>query len=255
MTPAVGYGVLVFTTTTRPYDDERDHLTGFMVRQWAQPTKFAAALALEALERVVPPARIQGAAAEAKVPTVRRRKLSADVTLLLCLAMSLWTREALDVVLHKLMHGLLLFWPDPDIALATKSAISQARYRLVARPVVALFHQVCWPLATEQTPGAFRFGLRLGQAYKAIHASIGPLCLDTLQIATTALESADPATYARLGGKLTAILAHRDALAQRMLTILEGASFGNAGVLAEAGTLIGQAEQLVGQVRILSAQG
>ena len=132
-----------------------------MVRAWGQSAKFTDAIVLEALERVVPTALIQAAAAEADVPTVRRRKLPADVTLLLCLAMSLWTRQALDVVLHKMVHGLRLFWPDPDIALATKGTISQAHSRLGARPVVALFQQVCRPLATERTPGAFRFGLRL----------------------------------------------------------------------------------------------
>src|SRR5438876_219194 len=94
-------------------------------------------------------------------PRHRRRKLPSDVTLLLCVAMSLFTQHALDVVLHKMVHGLRLFWPDPDIALASKSAISQARYRLGARPIVALFHRVCRPLATEQTPGAFLCGLRL----------------------------------------------------------------------------------------------
>src|SRR5450755_1229887 len=143
------------------YADERGHLMGFMVREWEQCTKFTDAIVLEALERVVPPAQIQAAAAAATVPTVRRRKLPADVTVLLCLAMSLWTHEALAGVLHKLVHGLRLFWPDPDIALAGTSAISQARYRLGARPLVALFRQVCRPLATEQTPGAFHCGLRL----------------------------------------------------------------------------------------------
>jgi len=133
----------------------------FMVRQWEPRAKFTDTLALEALERVVPHALIQAAAAEADHPTVRRRKLPADVTLLLCVAMSLWSHEALEVVLDKMAHGLRLFWPDPDIALANKSAISQARYRLGARPVVALFHQVCQPLATAQTPGAFFCGLRL----------------------------------------------------------------------------------------------
>jgi hypothetical protein len=133
----------------------------FIVRAWAPSAKFPDAIALEALERVVPPAAIRAAAAMADVPTERRRKLPADVTLLLCLAMSLWTHEALTVVLDKLVHGLRLFWPDPDIALASKGAIAQARARLGARPVVALFHAVCRPLATEQTPGAFRFGLRL----------------------------------------------------------------------------------------------
>src|SRR6266851_4070601 len=145
----------------RPYVTERGHHLSFMVRAWAPSAKFTDAIALEALERVVPPALIQAAAAEADVPTVRRRKLPADVTLLLCLAMSLWTHEALAVVLHKLVHGLRLFWPDPDITLASKGAISQARYRLGARPLVALFHAVCRPLATDQTPGAFLFGLRL----------------------------------------------------------------------------------------------
>ena len=74
----------------------------FIVRAWAPSAKFADAIALEALEQVVPPAAIRAAA-----------------------------------------------------------AIAQARARLGARPVVALFHAVCRPLATEQTPGAFLFGLRL----------------------------------------------------------------------------------------------
>lgn len=133
----------------------------FRVRAWESRAKFTDAIALEALERVVPRALIQAAAAEADSPTVRRRKLPADVTLLLCLAMSLWTHEALAVVLAKMVHGLRLFWPDPDLVLASKGAIAQARSRLGARPVVALFHAVCRPLATATTPDAFRFGLRL----------------------------------------------------------------------------------------------
>ena len=161
MTPAGAYGILVFATTTRPYVRERGHLVGFMVRTWAPGAKFTDAVALEALESVVPAALIRAAAAGAAVPTVRRRKLPADLTLLLCLAMSLWPQQALGVVLARLVHGLRLFWPDPDLTLASKGAISQARYRLGARPVVALFRAVCRPLATPQTPGAFRFGLRL----------------------------------------------------------------------------------------------
>jgi hypothetical protein len=134
---------------------------GFIARDYAATTPFTDAIALEALERVMPVEVIQAAATGADVPTKRRRKLPSDVTLLLCVAMSLFTQHALDVVLHTMVHGLRLFWPDPDIPLATKSAISQARYRLGARPVVALFHRVCRPLATEQTPSAFLFGLRL----------------------------------------------------------------------------------------------
>jgi hypothetical protein len=134
---------------------------GFIARQRMLTTTFTDAIALEALERVVPPALLQAAAQEADVPTQRRRKLPADVTLLLCVAMSLWTQHALDVVLHKMTHGVRLFWPDPDLALASTSAIAQARSRLGARPVVGLFRRVCQPLATAQTPGAFCCGLRL----------------------------------------------------------------------------------------------
>ena len=134
---------------------------GFMVRHWTETAKLTDAIRLDALERVVPYELIRGSAEAAAVPTQRRRKLPAEVMVLLCVAMSLFTHDALDVVLHKLVHGLRLFWPDPDIPLATKGALCQARYRLGARPLVALFHQVCRPRATPQTPGAFRFGLRL----------------------------------------------------------------------------------------------
>ena len=47
----------------------------FMVRAWAQDAKFTDAIALEALERVVPLAMIQAAALDAASPTMRRRKL------------------------------------------------------------------------------------------------------------------------------------------------------------------------------------
>jgi hypothetical protein len=135
---------------------------GFIVRQWAEPTKFADAIRLDALEQILPHQVVQDAAAAvAAAPTRRRRKLPGDVTLLLCVAMNLVTDCALEVVLDKMVHGLRLFWPDPDIALATKGAICQARYRLGARPVVRVFQQVCRPLATPDTPGAFLFGLRL----------------------------------------------------------------------------------------------
>lgn len=134
---------------------------GFIARRRTMTTTFTDAIALEALERVIPAALLQAAARAAEVPTQRRRKLPADVTLLLCIAMSLWTQHALDVVLHKMTHGVRLFWPEPDLALASTSAIAQARSRLGARPLVQLFRQVCQPLATPQTPGAFCFGSRL----------------------------------------------------------------------------------------------
>jgi hypothetical protein len=168
-----------------------------MVRHWTETTKLTDAIRLEALERVVPYDVIRSLAGTAAVPTQRRRKLPAEVMVLLCVAMSLFTHDALDVVLHKLVHGLRLFWPDPDLAVATKGALCQARYRLGAPPLVALVHQVCRPLATPQTPGAFRFGLRLmaldgtvedvpdspanGRAFGRPHSGRGPSAFPQVQ--------------------------------------------------------------------------
>lgn len=76
--------------------------------------------------------------------------------------MGLFTNIGLESVLIKMVKGLRYIWSgDEDYQTAKRSAISQARYRLGAKPVVELFHRICRPLATERTPGAFLFGLRL----------------------------------------------------------------------------------------------
>jgi hypothetical protein len=44
---------------------------------------------------------------------------------------------------------------------AQASAFSYRRYQVGPRPLANLFHRVCQPMATPETPGAFLFGLRL----------------------------------------------------------------------------------------------
>ncbi len=132
----------------------------FMIRQLAPTAQLADQDLLAALQTALPASVVQEVAAHDAPPT-RRRKLPRDLTLLLIIAMNLFTHHPLEHVLFQLMHGLRLLWPDPDRLLATKGAICQARARLGAGPVVQLFHRVCQPLATEQTPGAFCYGLRL----------------------------------------------------------------------------------------------
>jgi hypothetical protein len=98
----------------------------------------------------------------AHLPATRRcRRLPAELTLLLVIAMNLYTSSALDVVLATLLTAVRLRWPPDTLIPATKGAISQARARLGPAPVVDLFHRVCQPLASPTTPGAFLFGLRL----------------------------------------------------------------------------------------------
>jgi len=135
---------------------------GFTLRTLAADIKFPEAISLNALEHALPQATIDAVIADLGVAEERTRKLPAGVTLLLCIAMGLFTNTALTHVLRQLVQGVRYIWPgDEDDAIANKSAISQARYRLGARPVVALFRRVCAPVATAETPGAFLFGLRL----------------------------------------------------------------------------------------------
>ena len=135
---------------------------GFSLRMIADNARFEQAVTLNALERAVPQPEIEAVIEDLNIREERIRKLPACVTLLLCIGMGLFTNISLESVLIKMVKGLRYIWPgDEDYQTAKRSAISQARYRLGAKPVVALFHRVCKPMTTENTPGAFLFGLRL----------------------------------------------------------------------------------------------
>jgi hypothetical protein len=75
--------------------------------------------------------------------------------------MNLYTTDSIGAVLEKMAQGLRYIWPDPDYQVPNASAVSYRREQVGARPVVALFHEGCQPLAEPDTPGAFLFGLRL----------------------------------------------------------------------------------------------
>src|SRR5205823_4247315 len=68
--------------------------------------------------------------------------------------------DALDHVFFRLVHGLRWLWSNRTNLRVTKGALCQGRYRLGARPVGALFHRLCRPLAGPQTRGAFVLGYR-----------------------------------------------------------------------------------------------
>jgi hypothetical protein len=132
-----------------------------MIRQIEEQAKLPDEITLDALGAAVPHAVVKAVVAELGVAEHRRRKLPAEVGLLLSVAMNLFTQDSLDQVLVKLLKGLRFICPDPTFVPASKGAVCQARYRLGAQPTVALFHRVCQPMATTATPGAFLFGLRL----------------------------------------------------------------------------------------------
>lgn len=134
---------------------------GLMIRQIPETAKLADEDALEALEGALPKEMVASVVSDLGVAEARRRKLPAELTIRLTVAMNLFTQQSLGQVLVKMEKGFRLLWPDPTFPTANKSAICQARYRVGPRPVVALFHRVARPLATPSTRGAYLFGLRL----------------------------------------------------------------------------------------------
>lgn len=119
-------------------------------------------LSLEDLARVLRPEILSDVLHECKAHEQRTRKLPAATVVLVCVAMNLYTTDCLAHVFFRLVSGLRWLLSDPGASRVSKGALCQARYRLGARPLVALFKRVCAkPLAVPNTPGAFLFGLRL----------------------------------------------------------------------------------------------
>jgi hypothetical protein len=90
---------------------------------------------------------------------------------------------------------------------------------------------------------------RLAAAYKQINAPLGELGRRTLRISTRAL-SGDDATYNALEEEIASVTAQRNAIAARMIAILEAAAFDNAHVdEGEANELIASADRLLDSVQ------
>ena len=124
-------------------------------------TRFVDAVVLKAIERIVATETIDQVLDDTNSRECRKRELPARMCVLLAITMSLFTEENIGKVLTKVVQGLRLAWLDRNYQQPTDGAICQARYRLGPKPLVELFHLICQPIATPQTPGAFLFGLRL----------------------------------------------------------------------------------------------
>ncbi len=131
------------------------------LRVFESGERFTDAVKLAAIEKAVPFQQIQSLVRTCGVAEERVRKLPAAACVLLVIAMNLFPVEDLPQVLRRMVQGVRLLFGDGEYPLAGKSAISQARARLGDKPLEALFHSVCQPIATTVTRGAFLFGLRV----------------------------------------------------------------------------------------------
>ena len=114
------------------------------------------------LTRAFPPELVEAVIVEAGAKEQRHRSLPAWVMAYYAMGMALYADGSYVDVFSLLTDGLS--WSsgwEKAWKLPTKSAISQARIRLGAGPVEAMFRQVTRPVATAETPGSFLAGRRL----------------------------------------------------------------------------------------------
>jgi Insertion element 4 transposase N-terminal/Transposase DDE domain len=118
-------------------------------------------VSLGALTRIVPRYVVDEVLAQTGAREKRSRSLPAHVVVYFVLALALFT-DGYEEVVRKLVNGLRFArtwsreWSPP-----TTGALSQARARLGAAPLQALFEAVAVPLAKPGTPGAWLRSWRL----------------------------------------------------------------------------------------------
>src|SRR5207247_5351115 len=114
----------------------------------------------QALERAVPLEIVKEVLTDHHAHEQRCRKLSMHQVIYLVIAMNLFARERLALVLERLLHTWRWLFAQEEVPTPSDSAIHQRRDQLGVAPMVALFHRVCRPLANRKTRGDFLFVLR-----------------------------------------------------------------------------------------------
>lgn len=114
------------------------------------------------MTRVFPPEVVDEVVEATGRREQRHRSLPARVMAYFAVGLALHSEGSYEDVLGLMTDGLSWALPDAEpVKLPSKSAIFQARDRLGAEPVAALFERVAVPLATPETSGAWLAGRRL----------------------------------------------------------------------------------------------
>jgi hypothetical protein len=130
------------------------------------------------LTRTFPPELVDEVVAAVGRSEQRHRSLPARVMAYFSIGMALHSEGSYEDVLALLTDGLAWVSGDEPVKLPSKSAIFQARSRLGAEPVQALFARVASPLAEPGVAGAWLAGRRL--------VAIDGTCLDVADTAENA---------------------------------------------------------------------
>ncbi len=131
------------------------------IQQLLDDSKFSHTLRFEVLEQVCPRELVSDLLSRCHAWGERERSLNQLLVVYYVIALSLFRRLNLAAVLAHLVRGLRWLWSNPLLRLPTAGALVYRRRQLGTPVMRHLFQSVCRPMATEQTTGAFRFGLRL----------------------------------------------------------------------------------------------
>jgi len=113
-------------------------------------------ISLGVIAKFFPREKVDAALEQTGRVSVRERDLPAHVVVYYVIALALYMRSSYREVLRCLLEGVQwLLDPSASVKVAGKSGISQARSRLGAKPVQALYEAVVAPIATPQTKGAW----------------------------------------------------------------------------------------------------
>jgi len=113
-------------------------------------------ISLGVIAKFFPLEKVREVLAQAKRASVRERDLPAHVVVYYVIALALYMRSSYREVLRCLLEGVhWLLDPSAAVKVAGKSGISQARSRLGAEPLKALYEAVVAPIAESRTRGAW----------------------------------------------------------------------------------------------------
>jgi hypothetical protein len=113
-------------------------------------------ISLGVIARYFPAEKVEAVLRETKRSSVRQRDLPAHVVVYYVIALALYMRSSYREVLRCLLEGVQwLMDPSARVKVAGKAGISQARSRLGAAPMQALYDSVVMPVARPETRGAW----------------------------------------------------------------------------------------------------
>jgi hypothetical protein len=132
----------------------------FKLQQIDPESKFSHHFTMEILEHVYPRTVVQEVLSQCRAWEQRERKLSQLIVVYY--VMGLWLFRSLNqrAVFARMVSGLSWLWPI-FLKLPGASALLYRRQQLAVTVLRRLFRRCCRPLSLPDTPGAFRFGLRL----------------------------------------------------------------------------------------------